>query len=80
MREYRHGRTIAGDLRVQAQDDTGGLRAINSSAVFSYWSSKDCSLGSRVNPVWGITRRTEIEYPVYVKHSTGSKLRCNVDL
>lgn len=80
MKEYRHGGVIAGDLRVQAQDDTGGLRAINCSPVLSYWSSKDCSLGSWVKPVGGITRGTEIKYPVYVKHSTGSKLRCNVDL
>lgn len=68
-------------MRVQAQDDTGGPRAINSSSpALSYWSSQDCSLGSWVKPVWGITRRTEIEYPLYVKHSTGSKLRCNVEL
>lgn len=67
MKEYRHGGMIAGGLRVQAQGDTEGLRAINSSPVLSYWSSQDCSLGSWVKPVWGITRRTEVEYPVYVK-------------
>ena len=52
---------IAGDLRVQAQDDIGGPRAINSSPVLSYWYSKDCNLGSWVNPVRRITRRTETE-------------------
>jgi len=42
---------IAQHLRIQAQDDNGGLRAVNSSPVLSYWSSKDCSLGSWIKPV-----------------------------
>lgn len=80
MKEHRHGEMIAGHLRRQAQDDTGGLRATKSLLVLSYCSSKNCSLGSWVKSVWGMTRRTEIKYLVYVKHSTGSKLRCNVEL
>lgn len=57
---------IAGDLGVQVQNDSWGLRAINLLPGLSYRSLKGRSLGRWVKPVWGITRRTEIEYPVYV--------------
>lgn len=71
---------IAGNLRVQAQNDSGGLRAITILPGLSCRSWKGHSLGRWVKSVWGITRRTEIEYPVYVKHCTDSKHRHNVDL
>lgn len=57
---------IAGDLGVQVLNDSGGLRAINLLPALSYGSLKGRSLGRWVKPVWEITRRREIEYPVYV--------------
>lgn len=42
---------IAESLKVQAHDDTRDPRVINTLLALSYWSLKECSLGSWIKPV-----------------------------
>ena len=74
-----HG-MIWGDLKVQVQDDSGDLRAVNCSPGVSYWPLNKCNLGSCTKPVLEITQRTKGQYSIYVKHTIHSKTGCNVEL
>lgn len=59
MKAYRHGGMIAGDWRVQAEDETGHLRVKITLPVLSHWSSKLYRHGSRVKTAWGLTSNYE---------------------
>lgn len=54
-------------LKVYAQDDSRGHRAIKNSAVVSYLSSNDQSLQSLAKSAVEI-KRTKNQYPTYLIH------------
>lgn len=61
MEKYKHEMT-AGTLKVWAQDDTGGPRAINNSSAVNCWLLKECNLGICAKPALGLTKLKHIQH------------------